>query len=938
MGATPDSRGEPTTTLYGRGQECALIERSIASSRSRGSALLLRGEAGVGKSALLAFASARARAQGMSVLDTAGVQTEARLAFAGLHQMLQHHLHAIDRLPRPQQKALRAALGLAPSAAGDRFLIALATLGIIAEIASTQPLLILVDDVHWMDAPTAEVLAFVSRRIEAEPVVMLFVVREGLTSSVNRADLRGLQLRPLDDRAAAELLESSAGSLRPESRDRLMREAAGNPLALVELHKALRAAGGRTAILEPLPLTDRLERTFAARMPADDRTRTLLLLASLDDTADLGELLRAASMLLGADIDAGALGPASSAGLGAVEHGAFRFRHPLVRSAIQRAASPAERRRAHAALAEILAPDSERRVWHRAAAAQPPDEAAAKDLEDAADRADLRGAGGIAVDALALAADLSVDVHRAGRLLRAAERAFELGRWEQSRELVRQTQKLRLSLEDRTRVSYMVEVLDGSWSGASSIRGFAQIAEDLGREGDTVRALAALNAVGVRSHWANLDVDTRRRVVEVAEGLGVPRENPAFLSVLALADPVTHGREVIGRLSRLTPAAAGDPNTLFAAGGAANAVWAEDIASPLLAGAIEGFRVTGRLAPLAQALVFDAWAQLHIGNFRAARSSAAEAASLAEETRQVRYVVAAHLALSVAEAARESDENAEQLIDASEATLIQMGANPMLALVALARGRAALSRERFSEAYAQLTRIFDPADVAFQPFVRGWALADLAEAIAQGGGDSSVATDFMAEWEAIAQATGARHLGAQLRLVRALLAPPARCEPLFAAAVAENGAWPAYRARAQLALGAWLRRQRRIAESRVPLRDAERTFEALGLSRLAARTRRELRASGETARRRTPDARDQLTPQELQIAQLAARGLTNREIAEQLYLSPRTVGSHLYRLFPKLGVTSRTELTRALEPVADPADGGLEVASTALHARGDGES
>jgi DNA-binding CsgD family transcriptional regulator len=311
--------------------------------------------------------------------------------------------------------------------------------------------------------------------------------------------------------------------------------------------------------------------------------------------------------------------------------------------------------------------------------------------------------------------------------------------------------------------------------------------------------------------------------------------------------------------------------------------------------------------------VFEAWADLRPGAVRQAITRAAEAARIAEEIRALRYMVAARLAQAIAGAEQGDDETSERLIAKAEALLVPLGANPMLSLPAYARGRLALSREQFGEAYEHLVRIFDPSAAAFHPFVRGWALADLADATVRGDGDLNAVRGYLAEWEQVAAATRAPHLQVQVAYAAAILATDAVAERHFRVAIASAQAdWPFYAARAQLAYGTWLRRHRRMTQSRAPLREAAETFEALGLLRYAERARRELRASGETVRRRDPGAWAQLSPQELQIAQLAAEGLSNREIGEQLYLSHRTVESHLYRVFPKLGVTSRAQLRDAL--------------------------
>ena len=359
------------------------------------------------------------------------------------------------------------------------------------------------------------------------------------------------------------------------------------------------------------------------------------------------------------------------------------------------------------------------------------------------------------------------------------------------------------------------------------------------------------------------------------------------------------------------------PEAQFEVATAAAAVWAPNLALPFLRAASAGYRADGRLALLAQTLVFEAWAEIRAGAARVAITAAAEAVQLAQETRQVLFVAVGQLAEAIAAVEMGADEPAERLIGTAEATLLPLGANPLLSEVALARGRQALAQERFAEAYAHLLRIFDPNDAAYKQFVGGWVLADLADAAVQGDGDREVVLQFLREWEAVATATGAPQLDVQLRYANAVLADDGDAESLYenAMTVGADG-WPYYAARAQLAYGAWLRRQHRMTESRAPLREAAQSFEALGQLRFAERARRELRASGEVPRRREPEAWAQLTPQELQIAQLAAEGLSNREIGERLYLSHRTVGGHLYRLFPKLGVTSRTQLRDALDTAA----------------------
>jgi DNA-binding NarL/FixJ family response regulator len=882
--------------LLGRADELAQLDAMIDRIGQRGGAFVVRGEAGIGKSALLAAASVRARELEVTVVTTTGTEPEARLAFAGLHRLLMPFLDGLDRLPEPQRRALETAVGRAGGEAPDPFLVGLATLALLTDTEPKRPLLLVVEDAQWLDGPSAEVLGFVARRLDHEPVIVLFAARDGVASSFDESGLPELALDGLDDEPAKALLESASPDLPAHVAARVLDEAAGNPLALIELPAAAAALDGDGA----LPLPRRLEQAFAARLGGlDPETRRLLLLAALED----GELPEGAPWE-----------PAVAAGLGRVEDGTFRFRHPLIRSAVVQAATPEERREAHAALAEAFEDEPDRAVWHRAAVSGAgPDEEVARELDAAAERARLRGGRDVALAALERAAELSGGPAQALRLFRAGELAFELGRPAESARLLRAAQELGLPAQERALAAFTLETLEPTWSGAATVGSFARIAQELADAGHEDQALLTLRAISLRAHWENLDGSTRRDLAGIADRLAGAPDDPVRLATLGLFDPVGQGAGILRQVRRTAPLDASGPEAQFDLALAAAAVWAPNLALPFLREASAGHRADGRLALLARALVLEAWAGVREGAARAAITAAAEGVKLAQETGQVRYVLVGQIAEAIAAVEMGADEPAERLIGQAGATLLPLGVNPLLSQVALARGRQALAQERFAEAYAHLIRIFDPGDAAYQEFVGGWALADLADAAALGGGDLDHVGRILDEWEAIAATTGASRLDIQLRHARAVLADDADAEPLYASAMSAGAeGWPYFAARTQLAYGAWLRRQHRMTESRAPLREAAQTFEALGLLRLAERARRELRASGEAPRRRDPGAWAQLTPQELQIAQLAAEGLSNREIGERLYLSHRTVGSHLYRLFPKLGVTSRAQLRDAL--------------------------
>ena len=396
------------TSLLGRESETRVLAGLLDHVDGSGGALVVSGEPGIGKSALLLAASRRASDRQMLVLTATGVQTEARLPFAGLHQLLQPVLGELGRLAAPQRDAMLTAFGLTDAAAPDLFLTALAALNLLAESAAGAPVLVVAEDAQWLDHSTSDALTFVARRLEFEPIVLLAAIRDGFESPFNAAGLPALHLEALPAPAAAALLDSRAPGLPEPVRERLLDEAAGNPLALLELPAALADLGGDARLPAWLPLTTRLERAFAARvsdLPAP--TRTALLVAALNDSPLLSEVLEAVSELGDAGLSVDVLEPAVAARLVEIGDTEFRFCHPLMRTAIRHDASISQRHAAHAALATVLASQPERRVWHRAASVIGPDEQVAGELEAAAARAQRRGGTAVAVSALRRAAALS---------------------------------------------------------------------------------------------------------------------------------------------------------------------------------------------------------------------------------------------------------------------------------------------------------------------------------------------------------------------------------------------------------------------------------------------------------------------------------------------------------------------------------------------------
>jgi DNA-binding CsgD family transcriptional regulator len=904
--------------ILGRDQEMRMLGGLLESVRTGGGAAVLRGEPGIGKSALLAEMSLVAAAEGLLVLTTAGVQSETRVAFAGLHQLLRPVLGHVDRLAEPQRRALRAALGETAGDVPDLFLTALATLNLVTESADQRPVLLVVDDAHWLDPPSAEVLAFVARRLAFEPVVFLAALRDGFPGVLDTAGLPDIGLGRLDGPTSAAVLDARAPGLPAAVRERVLDQAAGNPLALVELPAVVEAYGDGTVAEPWLPLTTRLEQAFAARvsgLPA--AARKLLLVLALNDGDALAETLAATSSLAGTPVTVDDLTPAAEARLIEVTGHRVRLRHPLMRSAIHQQATVGERHAVHTALARILTLDADRRVWHRAAACSEPDEEVAADLEAAASRAQIRGGVDTAVAALERAAALSGDpVSRGRRLLRAAELAVELGRRDVVVRLLGEATGTAESEDQRTRMAWIRESFDdGVRDPAAGARSLADLAARVAGEGDTALALKLLWGAALRCFWTEPGAEARAQVVAAAEQVRVDEDDARLLAILAFVAPIERGARVVATLRRAAQAPVADAQTARLLGDAATLVGAFDLAARFCAAALPEFRSQGRLGLLARALAAQSWSSVHLGDLTAAIPAAEEASALARETMQPVMHATARVTEAMLAALRGEEQRALDLAAEAQRATMSAGVRPVLASVQHARGLAALGAGRYDEAYGHLCRMYEPTDAAYHLALRCYAVGDLVEAAVRSGQGDAV-RDVVAELESIGERTPSPALHAGLRHARALLAGDATAEPLYDAAVrADLPGWPYTTARAQLAYGGWLRRQRRAAESRALLRAARDTFDALGAIPWGERARQELRASGETSRGRTPDARDWLTPQELQIAQLAATGLTNREIGQRLYLSHRTISSHLHRIFPKLAITSRSELGPALSAV-----------------------
>jgi DNA-binding CsgD family transcriptional regulator len=909
---------DETPPLLGRDQERRFLRSLLDEVASHGQALVLRGEPGVGKSRLLSETALTARQRGMRVLTTTGVQSEAHLPFAGLHQLLRPVRGRASELPAVQRVALDAAFGLTPDVAPEYFRIAMAALDLLSELASDAPLLLIAEDTQWLDRPSSEVLAFVGRRIESDPIVLLGAVREGYPSVLGEAGLPEHRLSGLDDLAAAALLEAVAPDLPVAARGRVLGEAAGNPLALIELPQVVRRHEDEISPSDPLPLTERLERAFTARVSElPEETRLVLLVAALDDGGEMSEIIEAAGTVAGRELDVDVVGPAVEARLIDVNPQTIRFRHPLIRSAVVQSAGVGNRRRVHEALASALAGQPDRRAWQRAALLSGEHEEVAVELEQAATRAERRGAVAVAVSALRRAAELGELASRGRRLLAAAGLAVELGRRDLVAPLLREVEQLDLGELQRARVTWIEETSFTRPLGEGRYLSLINVAERAGAAGDRDLHIDLLWLVASRAWWVDPGAEARQRLIEASHRLGdAGADDPRVFAIHAYADPVGHAAGVLGRLNREAAKERFDTDTARFFGPAALVVGAFDVGNDFLSVAVEGLRHEGRLGHLPRLLSLYSCMAARRGDWEVAITAGEESRRLAEEFAEPQWGAAADTAISLVAAMRGDEQNAEFLAARAEAVAEPTGANITMAFAQFGKVLAALGTSRHLEAYTYAERLFDPSDSAYHPVISSWVIADLAEAAVHLG-RLEMARSRVAQVEAMAGGRPGAWIALALAHARALVAEPAEAGKRFEEALETDlTRWPFQRARMQLAHGQWLRRERQVAESRAVLRAARQTFDGLGCLRWSELARQELRASGERSRRRVLEARHQLTGQELQIAQLAAEGLSNREIGQRLYLSPRTVSTHLYRVFPKLGITSRGELNAALAPPA----------------------
>jgi DNA-binding CsgD family transcriptional regulator len=916
--------GEPPAQhhapIIGRDAALARVRRLVDPVPQSSQVLLVIGEAGMGKTVLLADAAGRARPAGTRVLSVTGRESESRLAFAGLHQLLRPVLSSAAGLPGRQAQALLAAFGLAAApGVPDPLLIRVAVLALLSDLSERSPVLVVADDAHWIDRGSLETLAFVGSRLDAEQVVLLVGARGQAPPPALGRGFPELGLEPLSAADAGLLLDGQPRPPRGQARQQVLAQAAGNPMALIELATVIADDPGasRRWAAEPLPLTDRLSAVITARFTAlPEQARAALLLAAVADGLDLRV---AASRVAGPD--AQALVPAEELGLVRVDRTGLRFSHPLVRSAIYHSVPFAQRAAAHRRLAEALHDQPDRRAWHLAAAATQPDEQVASQLEATAAEAQQRGGAAAAALAMERAAELSPNrADQARRLVAAASAAVPTGQGDWVQDLARRA--LEVTVDPELRLTARHDAAWAlAWSGrrSAALSALISVAEQASGElpGLAWDAIGSAATVAYQSGApAGRQAVDRALALLERQGPPPPGQVPGIdvdvlrLWIRASADPIVGRDQLLPYLRKILGSPIEEPS-LWRVASAAWLLDESELAISLLQDAMQRLRAPGVRGTSGGSLTVLGWAYIDTGRWDDALDVAAEAAGIAEANNM--EIVAASAAVITATvlalradsgAARWHAARALGTVNPAECGLVTARARRALGVAALADGS-------YLQAFTQLSGLFSEDGAPLHSYASYLGVADLAVAAVR-------ADRRMEGCDVIENALGRLDGRASARLeqliarARGILAGPDVAEAHFDKALADPAGdqWPFERAQLRLDHGEWLRRRRRINDAKAVLTDALGTFQRLGARSWAERAQAELRACG-VAVTRTPgetDALEELTPQQRQIVRLASDGLTDREIADRLFLSPRTVSSHLYRSYPKLGVASRHQL------------------------------
>lgn len=887
-----------------------------------GGALIVRGEPGSGRTSLLRIADAHASKLGIRVLNARGSAAESTYSFAGLHSLLQPILGHVDRLPSPQRDAILSAFGIEEPAIVEPFLVALGALGLLTRASEHGPLVVLIDDTELLDRATLDVLAFISRRLTSERAVLVMTLVDEPQPfpqfDLELSGARELRLTGLSDDEGHRVIDACAPGLSSLLRSHVLSIARGNPFAIRELASARVSGAQRDGVMPTaveVPLTHGVVRRFERMLSGlSATTRRILLFASCDESGSIADLVAAAGSL-GESADVlDAIAPAVEAGVVVVEGTRITFAHPLLRSAVYQSPGIAARQAAHAAMADVKTKDPLRRAWHRALSISTSSDEIASRLHLAAETAVSRG--GSMVDALMAferAARVSASASARSTSLHAATRAaFELGWVDVARELIRREEALaqlssRSALEVLARRTIDDLRTDARSDVTAEIRNLVSYARAVD---DRSAARRALFRAAVACMWAAPHATLAEAIETTTCRLELASDDPWRLAIVAVVGSVEQLEDVAGRIGRMATADVAGSDEAFALGFAATRTCQNERAAELLSLAVKGFRAGSRIVMLTQALALRAWVAMDLSHFEVAASDASEAAVLASRTSQPLWEARALAALALVAAMRGDDDQATRLSTEADKRATQPRGSAALADASVARGHSHLAQGRFTEATRELAAVYSGRDRVGTTSQQLAAVADFAEA-SQRAGRASEANDALAALcRALPETIVANRV--EIAYASALLAGSEAAEGQLKA-ILERGALvpPLLSARCHLALGTLLRRSRRTVESRDHLGCAVTEFTALGAARWAERARQELRATGEH-RRQSAESRIELTPQEELVVQLAATGLSNQQIGQRLFLSPRTIGAHLYRAFPKLGVASRGELHTAL--------------------------
>ena len=908
----------PVPELLDREDERDTLAQLLVEVRRGASAVLvIRGEAGIGKTALLQYAARQA--SGFRVAQIAGVEAEMELPFAGIHQLCARMLERLDTLPKSQRNALSVALGLSAGDPPDRFLVALAVLSLLSAVAEEDPLCCVVEDAQWLDAASAQILGFVARRLLAESVAMIVAVRKPATrpefDGLPELRLDGLHAGP----ARALLATAVPGRLDANVRDRMIAETHGNPLALLELPRGMTAAelAGGFELPASVALPSHIEDHYVRRVSElPEATQRLMLLASADPSADPALVWRAAPRL---DIAMSALTPAEDAQL--LEMGArVQFRHPLVRSAVYQASSPGDRRRVHEALAKASAADSDadRRAWHRALAAAGPDEDVAAELERSAARAQARGGVAATAAFLQRAVALTQDpMRRSERALAAAGASLQAGAFNATLGLLAMAEAGSLDELQRATIDLLrAQLAFASSRGTEATPLLLAAARRLEPLDGALARETYVDAFSAAMFGARLNASVGLREVAQAARAAARRsdQEPATADLLldalvALTDnyeaAVPFCQKALQRLSDENVSVQERLRWLWQGCVVALEVWEDQSASLLSHRSVEIARETGTLSELALALSARTPVLVFLGELSAAASAVAET----ESVQDVTGIRSAPYGALILEAWRGKPRETRDLI---EMTLREAGSRREgigIAISEYARAVLCNGLGEYEEALDAARAASDHKEVVGE----NWGLSEVVEPATRIG-RTDVATDALDRLARKARATRTHWaLGIEARS-RALVSERREAERLYREAIEHlrRTRVRAEHARAHLLYGEWLRRENRRLDARATLRAAHDQFISMGMEAFAQRARSELVATGEKVRKRTVETRDDLTAQERQVAELARDGLSNPEIGARLYLSPRTVEWHLHKVFTKLGIRSRRELAGAL--------------------------